>query len=56
VRVDVQGVFKDLGGQPTAEPTPWTRLVLAPGATETVHFVAANPAAAGSAIRIRTAR
>lgn len=45
--VFVQCRFWDRDGAPAGEPTPWQTVKLAAGATETVHFTAADPKAAG---------
>jgi uncharacterized protein YcfL len=56
IQVQVNCVFKDAQGFPTADETPWQNLILSEYATEAVRFTAMGPAAKKYTVRVRQAR
>jgi hypothetical protein len=55
-RVEVQCVFRGVGGTLVGEATPWRGVVLAARATETLHFTAPNLLGTRSTIRVRQSK
>lgn len=56
IQVEVRCVFKDGNGFSTGDETPWRILLLDAGATEAVHYAAANNLARKYTIMVRSAR
>ena len=56
VEVQLRCVFKDDNGFSTGDETPWTTLALDGGATEAVHYTAANKLAHKYTVAARSPR
>ena len=55
IQVEMRCVFKDSNGFSTGDETPWQTLILGEGATEAVHYAAANNLAHKYTIAVRQA-
>lgn len=56
IQVQISAAFKDAGGAPIGDETPWETLILGENATETVRFVSMNTQAKNYVVRVRQAR